>query len=221
MNFYTDTFLAPTPQMSEALEKWRTLVETAQSLEIKDRESMEYAVESGSLASRMLKWFTEERQRRTKPLKDEAKEIERDFAQIIDPLESIKTDLARKVTAFQEKLQREAQEAKRKADEQARMLAEQQAKGEMPSLVIPDEVIPPPEVPKTVHSVSGSTTVRTVWRVELVSMLDLVKAVASGAAPLEALTFNESFARKVAQAMKRDQEWPGVKMVQVLESSFR
>lgn len=70
-----------------------------------------------------------------------------------------------------------------------------------------------PMIAPTTPKVSG-ISMRTTYRAEVVDLMQLVKAVAAGTVPLNAIEANSAFLNNQARAMKETLAYPGVKVVQ-------
>ena len=71
--------------------------------------------------------------------------------------------------------------------------------------VAPAVVAPPPK--------AHGTSTRTVYRAEVVDEVALVKAVAAGTVPAEALEVNTAYVNQAARLYKEGLNWPGVNVV--------
>src|SRR3990167_294165 len=59
----------------------------------------------------------------------------------------------------------------------------------------------------------GSVSVKQLYRAEVVSLIDLVKAVIDGKAPIMCIEANSTFLNSQARAMKETLNYPGVKVI--------
>ena len=71
--------------------------------------------------------------------------------------------------------------------------------------VAPAVVAPPPK--------AHGTSTRTVYRAEVVDEVALVKAVAAGTVPAEALEVNTAYVNQAARLYKEGLNWPGVNVI--------
>ncbi len=114
--------------------------------------------------------------------------------------------------------ERERQEQKRLDDEaKAKAIAEAKAEGDkqLAKDIKADKVAVMSEVvARPVEKVAGVST-RKTWNIQVVSVMDLVKAVAAGKAPIEYLLPNTSALTNVARATKGQIVIPGVRMIEV------
>jgi len=70
--------------------------------------------------------------------------------------------------------------------------------------------VPPPIVQKTVPKVEG-IKYQTRWDFEVVDIMALIKAVADGKLPKEALQANEKLIRQQVTSLKDSFNWPGIR----------
>lgn len=79
--------------------------------------------------------------------------------------------------------------------------------------VMAEEVAPPPITPtRAAPKVEGVSEV-TVWKAEVTSLKELVKAVAAGTVPLSAVEpAGVSFWNQQARSLKKELNWPGVRV---------
>ena len=122
----------------------------------------------------------------------------------------------------QERIRRELQA---KADAEARKAAEDAALAEAVELerngnkaaaeaVMAAPVAPAPVfIPKTTPGGYGQFT-RKIWNAEVVDMLVLVKAVAAGHVPIQALQADKVFLNAQARSLKGAMAYPGVRAVE-------
>ncbi len=110
-----------------------------------------------------------------------------------------------------------ARRAKQEADEararQAAIEANKPAPTPAPAPVVAPPPPPPAPVlakPVTAAPVASGVSMRTDWKHEVVSLMDLVNAVAQGLAPLNLIQANESELKAIAVRMKDKAEVPGV-----------
>ena len=128
----------------------------------------------------------------------------------------------------------ELEEARRlRVEEEARLLAEAQQAEDEGNTVLAEAILeagatqvealnaeavaiarepvvtPVVVVDRTVPKVSGGPIYRTVWDVQVVDLMALVRAVAAGTVPLHALKANEVFLRQQATSLKDAFRIPG------------
>lgn len=71
--------------------------------------------------------------------------------------------------------------------------------------------VPPVVVPKATPKLAGGPVYQTRWKHQVVNLMDLVKAVASGRAPINALQANDVFLGQQARSLKEHMNIPGVR----------
>lgn len=71
--------------------------------------------------------------------------------------------------------------------------------------------VPPVVVPKATPKLAGGPVYQTRWKHQVVNLMDLVKAVASGRAPINALQANDVFLGQQARSLKESMNIPGVR----------
>lgn len=102
---------------------------------------------------------------------------------------------------------RQLQEAIKKAEDQK--LAEAEACPEHADSILEEPVmVAPPVVPNDLKS---ETRFRTIWNCEVTDLMTLVKAVADGSAPIDAVCANEKYLRDLAGVQKEKMNIPGVR----------
>lgn len=144
-------------------------------------------------------------------------------------LEPVEAEKAAKVASMrkwadeQERLRREEQA---RAEEEARRAAEEAAlaqavaleanghKAAAEAVIAAPVVAPPVYVPKTTPAGFGQFT-RKTWKAEVMDMMELVKAVASGQVPIQAIQADMVFLGAQARALKGALSYPGVRSIEV------
>lgn len=101
-----------------------------------------------------------------------------------------------------------------KREEEERLVAaielEKEGYKEEAKAIIEEPVyVPPPILEKTQPKVAG-LGIRTTWEAIVIDKLALIKAVAAGQAPLEAVEPNMTFLNNQARALKGSLKYPGV-----------
>ncbi len=140
----------------------------------------------------------------------------------VEEEKSAKVQSMRKWADEQERLRREAQakaeaEAKKAAEEaalaQAVALEESGDKDAAESVLATPVTAPPVYVPKSTPGGYGQFT-RKSWKAEVVDLLALVKAVAAGQAPIQAIQAEAVFLNQQARSLKSAKAYPGVRAVE-------
>lgn len=141
------------------------------------------------------------------------------------PVGERKNALRQDMKAFEDAQERIRREVQAKAEAEARKLAEEAALAQAVALeqsgdkVAADAVIAAPVVspsvyiPKTTPAGFGAATRRT-WSAEVVDLMNLVKAVAVGAVPIQALEANAVYLNGQARMLKSALNYPGVRAVE-------
>lgn len=139
------------------------------------------------------------------------------------PLQTAEALLKRSILGFQQEEERKRLELEAKAQEEARKEREKleakaaklAAKGkteQAEAVAATAAAVVAPIIAPTTPKVAG-ISMRTTYRAEVVSLMDLVKAVAAGTVPLNALQANQVFLNNQARAMRETLAYPGVKAV--------
>ncbi len=120
----------------------------------------------------------------------------------------------------QERIRREEerrlQEEARKREEEERLAAalaaEEEGDKEAAQAIIEEEVyVPPVVIPKATPQVQG-VSFRENWKHQVIDLMALVKAVAAGQVPINALNANDVFLGQQARSLKGAMKYPGVKV---------
>jgi len=146
---------------------------------------------------------------------DQGKKIDEPFDYVIKVTGSKAAAWMRAEQARAAEEQRKADAIARKAAEEAQIVAAEalQAEGmenaamsilEAPAVISRVQVADPEK--------DDGVSYRDVWGAEVVSLTELVKAVAAGKAPLNALQANESYLGQWARMSKGTESLPGVKV---------
>ena len=116
--------------------------------------------------------------------------------------------------AEQARLEEEARKAAEEAAlAQAVALEQNGHKAAAEAVIAAPVVAPAVYVPKTTPTGFGNAT-RRVWGAEVVDLMALVKAVASGQVPIQAIEANLVFLNQQARALKSALSYPGVRSVE-------
>lgn len=151
----------------------------------------------------------------------------------VHPLEMEKVRLGGELTKWNQKQakEREAAEAREREAADAQALEEQlqraielEASGELDKMeeVLSDPTPPPPVIIQVQRPAKVSGQVgRTYYSAEVTNLRDLVKAVADGKAPIQALQANQSFINNQADQFKEGFDMPGCELRKRSSTSFR
>lgn len=144
--------------------------------------------------------------------------------EMLKPVSERKVLLKRQMGVWEDEQERVRRETQRVADEAARKMAEEQALAEAEAheragdsaaaaAVLEQPMQPPPVAVRSAVPKGYGTFTRKIWRAEIVDLMALVKAVAAGKAPLQALEANMVFLNNQARVMNDSFSCPGVKAV--------
>jgi hypothetical protein len=125
---------------------------------------------------------------------------------------------ASKYRQEQDRIRREEAEKVRqeqiKQEEAARVAAalkaEKMGDNELAEAIVEEPVYVPPAKPAETPKTKG-VSYKELWKHEVINLGVLVKAVAEGKAPLQALQPNDTFLSNQARAMKTESLYPGVR----------
>lgn len=141
------------------------------------------------------------------------------------PVGERKNALRLDMKSFEDEQERLRQIEQAKAEAEARKAAEEAAlaqavafeanghKAAAEAVMATPVVTPAVYVPKTTPAGFGAATRRT-WSAEVTDLMALVKAVAAGAVPIQALEANTVFLNGQARMLKSALAYPGVKAVE-------
>ena len=114
-----------------------------------------------------------------------------------------------------ERERRLLEQGKRREEEErlaAALAAEAAGDKEAAQVIISEEVyVPPVVLPKATPQVQG-LSFRENWKYQVVSLIDLVRAIGAGNVPLSAIRENDVFLGQQARAMKSALNYPGVRV---------
>ena len=201
-----------------------TVALTTSDLKIADPQTYELAGERLKELSAKEKQIEDFRKKLKAPILAAGKAIDEFFNAPLTRLQGARASLKRSLLQYQiaeeqrrRELEARAQEAARKEREklEARAAkAEASGKAEKAeALQVAAASVIVPTVASTVSKISGIST-RTSYRAEVVDKMELVKAVAAGTIPLNAIDANMPFLNNQARAMRDTLAYPGVKVVQ-------
>lgn len=203
------------------------LLATAEQVRIATVEEYEGAADWLKQIKARAKAIEEQRVELTKPLNATIKKINDLFRRPADLLQKAEASLKRGMLSYQQAEERKRlveqerlRELARKEEERLRKLAEARAvtaekKGDLERAEAIRENVPtipvPVVAPVTVPKVAGMAT-RELWKCEVTDVMALVKAVAAGEVPSEAILPNDKYLGQTARALKSNLRWPGVRV---------
>jgi hypothetical protein len=144
-------------------------------------------------------------------------------AAMLDPLGEAKKALRQQMGSWHQEEERKRLESERQAQESARKQAEddaiaqaaeleKQGRPEEAARVVSEPVAPPPVVVRSNVPKGFGQFTRKTWKFEVTDMMALVKAVAAGQVPLNAIQANTVFLGNQARALNENMKFPGVKV---------
>jgi len=196
----------------------------AKSLAISTREDYEIGqIYMGRIKQR-IKMLEEERMAQTRPLDESKKRIIDFFRGPIQKLDDAKNYLNQIMVKWAEEQEIKRREEERRLQEEARKRAEEEAlqaaleaeaAGEQQEAeaILKEEVYVPPVKVNSFIPKSKESHIRETWSAEVVDLLDLVRAIGLGKAPLQAVQADMAFLNGQARAYKQALNIPGVKAV--------
>lgn len=146
-------------------------------------------------------------------------------ALFLDPVTEAKKAQPVEMKRWQQEEERKRLALEREAQERARKQAEDDALATAAALekegfkeTAETILNNPPQAPvviqpKTVPKGFGGA-IRTTWKVQVVDLSALVKAVSSGAVPMGAIQANETFLGQMARSLKAEMKYAGVRVWQ-------
>ena len=158
-----------------------SLQKRAESIQLTDQASLEFATETASIASRLLKKLEEKRQELVTPLNEEVRVINAQFKKAGEPLEAIKKAVKAKLASYMDEQDRKRREEearlKRLADEQRKRELEEAAKNR-PAAPTVALAIPTAKAPEqTIQSQTGAASTKKVWKWKLVDIAKVPQPV--------------------------------------------
>src|SRR5688572_2580422 len=111
------------------------------------------------------------------------------------------------------RMQKAAQEEEERQRLESAVILDDIGETDSANALLEERVVAPPVVlPRQVPKVSG-IAMRQTWSAQVVSLMELVKAVAAGKVPIMALQANTTFLNQQARSMKSALNYPGVRAV--------
>jgi vacuolar-type H+-ATPase subunit I/STV1 len=213
-----ETQLEITPEVKTAL----TLVESANSVIIKDIDDYRYAQITMREIKDRIRELTDTRMAQTRPLDESKAKIISFFSGPLEKLEKAKNYLNNIMVRFAEEEESKRREEERRLQEEAKKRAEEEALGQAleaeaagenqeAEQIISEPVYVPSikiasEIPK-----SKESHLREIWDCDAFDLNLTVKAIAEGKAPIESVQYNITFLNAQARAYKSALNIPGTK----------
>ena len=209
----------------------QSLAEVAASYVIDADDVLEYAAGDLKMMKDLYKKIEDDRLSITRPLDEAKKKTMELFRPHLESVDGAVKTLSGKIASYSAAQQRLRQEqeakvraelAKQKAEIEAKAAeaAKENNQDKAAELMIAAAMQPTSVVMPAPTKVKGMST-SELWSAEVFSLLDLVRAVASGAAPLEALQANQTFLNQQAKSFKKEELFPGVKGISKVSVTSR
>ena len=220
----TATALPMTEHARQEVDQAITLYDHAQTVTIATVDDYSNAGALLQDIKNRSKQIDELRKSMTSPLDMAKKKIMDFFRPAADKLNDAATIISRTMIAWENEQERIRKEEERKREEEARKRAEEEAlamateaeqsgDAELAEAIIsqPVEVAPvkiQSAVPRTAQAFS-----REVWSAEVTDLMALVKAIATGQAPLNLVQANTTALNGMARSLKSSMKYPGVRAI--------
>lgn len=220
-------------QRSAKKQEWEPIILAAKDFKVANAESKEMAVGYGRLlmaSEKELKILYVNIKQSIDQIKKPILEAERID---MDAIKKAKDHLGSLVQAFnaeQDKIQREelrkAQEAARKAAEEAKIaeaiLLEAAGEKEEAEIVLNEKpMLQSPVIIQNAPAKARGEVVRTTWKAVVTNFESLVRAVAAGQVPIMALSPNESWLNTQAVQFEKGLNYPGIEPQSETKTHFR
>lgn len=220
----TETAVIETPRI-EAEQKAVTLLDQAKALVIvtnEDRLSTEEMIQAAKkLEDEIFAYLDPPRAKAYEDYKYHKQRLD----DALKPVQDARKAFKQKCIGWdseQERIrkdeERKAQEEARKREEEAQIAAaleaEQSGDKETAEAILAEPVqVAPVVVPKTAPQASRLSAGREVWNAEVTNLMELVKTIAAGKAPLNLVVANMTALNGMARSLKSGMNYPGVKAV--------
>jgi hypothetical protein len=205
-------------------ENYKGLIETTNVIEVVDQETYRAAGERCKTIVAYEKEIFEYFEPMRKAADDQKKIILAKRDALLDPLAEKKAAQVAKLKSWDMAQERVRLESERKAQEAARKAAEDEALARAAALekeatpeakaeaeaiiqapVLAPQIILPSSVPK-----GYGTFTRKTWKASVTDLRALVRGVAEGFVPLQAIAVNEAWLNGQARALRAELKYPGV-----------
>lgn len=211
-------------EVRQTTETALTVLDAANSLVIATVDDYRVAQGLMKTVKEKITELTDTRMGQTRPLDEAKKKIMAFFAPPLEKLEKAKSYLNRIMVDFTEGQERKRREEERRLQEEARKRAEEEAiqaaleaeaagETEEAAKIIEEPVFVPPVKVNSFVPKSKESHIRETWSAEVVSMEELIKAIAHGIAPKQAVTADMTFLNGQARSYKGAMNIPGVRAV--------
>lgn len=220
MGDMTVTIEAPDALAASAARGSSLVLKVAERMEIASPADYRWAADELRQVKTKMKELDSDRRKITSKLDAAKKSIMDLFREPLQFLADAETVIKRKMLAWQQEEERKRREAEALARENQRKeqerlqaqakKAEQRGKVEQAEALRQQADATPAIAPPAPQKVAGLSA-REDWEAEVVDKMALVKAVAAGKVPIEALDVNMPLLNKMARALKQSLAWDGVK----------
>lgn len=194
----------------------------ADAISVDSDEEEQMAIDSLADIKRFMKEVEEARKSQVDPFNKLVKRVNDIFRPVGDGLTNSESVIKEKIKQWRIKKEAVRRELERKRQEEyAQKIAEEQAKAKLEKREA-NIVVPPPTVIQTTTKGTTSTApTRKIWKAEITDPKLLIKAIADGIVPMEAIEIKLTFLNTQARAYKRDGVYPGVKFFEDVDISIR
>lgn len=216
-----------------ALRKdWQKIVTAAQGIRVTDAESCEQATQAG----RLLQASSKELELFYKPIKQQIDDLKKPVLaaekEDLAAIDREKSRLGAEVTVYNREQQRIREEAERAAREAAEKAAreellnravELEASGdaEQAAAVLEEPVMAPVVIQAVAAPRVAGQVSKATYKMRVVDMKKLLRAVLDGVIPIHAVTANESYLNNRARDDKEAFDIPGCELVKIESTHFR
>lgn len=226
------------PESTYALERsklraqYRDLLEAAKAVRVIDsQEKAAVATELG----RLLHVAGQETEKFFKSIKVQIDNIKKPILEAekadLGALNGEKQRLAEQQTAWDLKVRQETEAAERKAREETAKRAQEElllraveleeaGEAEQAEILLEEPIVVTPVIHRSAPKLAGKVS-GTTYSAKVTDLRALVRAVADGRAPMEALGANESFLNQMARSYKEGFSMPGCELVTTNKTHYR
>jgi hypothetical protein len=216
----------------EQRKEWEPIVAATAAIEVKDSIGHETAVQHG----RLLQVAGKNLEELYKPIKQDIDAVKKIVLEAekadLGAVNAAKTELAAKVQAYakeQERIRlekaREEAAAARKAAEEQRLqdaiAAEEAGEKAEAEQILNEVVMPAPSIVQVPQVKAAGQVTKTTYSAQVTNLMQLVKAVAAGTVPLQALKADEPFLNSQARAFRQGLNYPGIVVKENTSTHFR
>lgn len=202
-------------------KEWQPIVESAKGIQITDAESKELAVQHGRLLQASVKSVGELYTSTKQSIDSVKKPVLEAEKQDLGEINSAKDALGAKLLTWNTEQAKIHAEQLRKAQEQARkdeeerklaeaIAAEQAGEKEEAEQILNEETMPMPVIVQSPQVKVAGEVGKTTYAAEVTNLMELIKGVASGKVPIQAVKADEPWLNGQARAFREGLAYPGV-----------